>query len=102
MTEWLTPKPGTLASAVDRKMHLIDSETNGNGADKHKQRIRRRDVDGGQTAGDLLWMSGSKSNCKAEQPLLRDQGQALTRDERAQIVKADHLGIVTGIDLNLR
>ena len=47
-------------------------------------------------------MSGSKSNCKAEQPLLRDQGQALTRDERAQIVKADHLGIVTGIDLNLR
>jgi hypothetical protein len=66
MAEWLTPKSGTLTKAVDQKMHLIDSETKGNGADKHKQRIWRRDIDGGLTAGDLLWMSESKSNCKAQ------------------------------------
>jgi hypothetical protein len=44
----------------------------------------------------------TKSNCNADQPLLRDQGQVITRDERALIVKAEHLGVITGVDIALR
>ena len=102
VAEWLTPKPGTLTEAVTQKIHVINQETGGNGASKHKARVRRRDIDGGQTAGNLLNWSGSKSNCKADQPLLRDQGQVITRDERAMIVKAEHLGVITGVDISLQ
>ena len=101
VAEWLTPKTGSLTEAVTRKIHLINQETEGNGARKHKSRVQRRDIDGGQTAGDLLNWSGSKSNCTADQPLLRDQGQVLTRDERGLIVKAEHLGVITGVGIAL-
>ena len=101
VAEWLTPKTGSLTEAVTRKIHLINQETEGNGAKKHKSRVHRRDIDGGQTAGDLLNWSGSKSNCNADQPILRDQGQVLTRDERGLIVKAEHLGVITGVDIAL-
>ena len=103
MAEWLTPKIGGLTEAVTNKMPYIEHQDDANhkAAAKHKGQVKRRDIEGGQTAGDLLLLSGSKSNCKAAQPLLSDQSQGLTRDEKALIVKAEHLGVVTGIDISL-
>ena len=71
-----------MTEAVTKKLGVISRETEGNGAQKHTMRVKRRDIDGGETAGKLLELSGSKSNCPAAQPLLRDQGQVLTRDKR--------------------
>ena len=95
MAEWLTPTAGRLKDAVTKKLDSIDLETDGAGATKHRARVKRRsrDIDGGQTANeDLLMMSGSKSNRKAAHPLLYDQDQTLTRDQKTTIVKAEHLG----------
>ena len=74
MAEWLTPKTRGLTEAVTNKMPYIEHQDDANhkAAAKHKGRVKRRDIEGGQTAGNLLLLSGSKSNCKAAQPLLSD------------------------------
>ena len=70
--------------------------------------VRRRAIDGGvtatgeQTEATIGPMEEVLRNKREAQPLLSDPSTALSRDEKAQIVKADHLGIITGVDLELR
>ena len=101
----LTSKRGSLTDAVSARMMDIEiSSTEIIHQDKQnafERRIdfRRRDIDGGVTASDP--MAAFFSNTKVAQPFLHDPSEAFSRDERAQIVKADHLGIVTGVDITL-
>jgi len=101
----LTSKPGSLTNAVSAKMTEIDMSSTGiihRGAQNGFERridSTRRDIDGGLTASNP--MAAFSSNTKTAQPYLHDPSEAFSRDERAQIVKADHLGVVTGVDITL-
>ena len=89
MAKKLTPKMGSLTQAVSEKIYAIDATI-------------LRDIDGGITCKDPIELSKrNDQHRKAAQPLLRNQDSVLTRDEKGYIVKADHLGCVTGVDITL-
>ena len=101
----LTSKRGSLTVAISARM--TDNKTSSTGiihrgkqnAFKRRIDFRTRDIDGGIIASDP--MVAFSSNTKAVQPFLHDPSEAFSHNERAQIVKADHLGIVTGVDITL-
>ena len=97
----LTKKKGTLRSAVDEHIFSIDAtedpeyDNSGRiwlGSSYQPQ----RDIDGGITVPSTQTLDKDSS-------VNKDAGTgALSRDEKLRIVKADHLGLVTGVDVQLQ
>ena len=101
----LASKRSSLTDAVSARMTDIETSSTGiirrgkQNAFERRIDFRRRDIDGGITASDP--MAAFFSNTKTAQPFLHNPSEAFSHNERAQIVKADHLGIVTGVDITL-
>jgi hypothetical protein len=101
MATRLTPKKGTLSEGIASKMIQIEDSITGRVYSGSRMQFEpRRDIDGGITSSTP--MDDTRGHIKPSQPYLRDPTATLTRDEKVLIIKADHLGLVTGVDLNLQ
>ena len=106
----ITSKKGTLRDSVTKNLYATEHSITGRSeSDKETGSIRRHDIDGGITAtggpiGEVLHnirgpMGEVLRNKRAAQPFLNDPSSTLSQDKKAQIVKADHLGIICGYQM---
>ena len=98
----LTSKKGSLSDAITKRLHGIEYTASGNVSEARRTTFeKRRDIDGGVTAKTCAKISRGSGKDKTTQSFMHDPSVSLSRDEKAQIVKADHLGIITGVGLQL-